>query len=64
MNKNEFMEYIEENFAIDGESKRLIYNILWFVEHNYDKDEQYNVLSLLLDGAIGLSDEEIRRIRL
>lgn len=62
MNKNEFMEYIEENFAIAGESKRLIYNILWFVEHNYDKDEQYNVLSLLLDGAIGLSDEEIRRI--
>ena len=64
MNRNEFMEYIEENFAIDRESKRLIYNILWFVEHSYDKDEQYNVLSLLLDGTIGLSDEEIRRIKL
>lgn len=64
MNKNEFMEYIEENFSIGGESKKLIYNILWFVEHNYYEDEQYHVLSLLLDGTIGLSDEEIRKIRL
>lgn len=65
MNRNEFMEYIEENFSINGESKRLINNILWFVEHNYfDENEQYNVLCMLLDGTIGLSDSEIKMISL
>ena len=65
MNRNEFMEYIEENFSIDGGSKRLISNILWFVEHNYsDENEQYNVLCILLNGTIGLSDSEIKMISL
>ena len=65
MNRNEFMEYIDENFSIDEESKRLINNILWFVEHNYsDENEQYNVLCILLDGTIGLSDSEIKMISL
>ena len=63
MNKSEFLSYIEENFDIAGESYRLISNILDFVEnHATDEDEQYNMLCALLDGTIGLSDAEIRRI--
>ena len=63
MNKQEFMRYIEENFDISGEAKRLINNILSFVELNScDENEQYNMLCDLLDNTIGLSDEEIRKV--
>lgn len=65
MNKNEFLEYIEENFNISGESYRLISNILDFVECNYpEENEQYNVLCALLDGTIGLTDNEIKQVLL
>lgn len=29
MNREEFLEYIEENFTVSGEAKRLINNILF-----------------------------------
>lgn len=65
MNRKEFMEYIEENFDISGEAGRLINNILFFVENTYfDENEQYRVLCELLDGTIGLSDNEIKKISL
>lgn len=63
MNREEFMQYINENFNISGEASSLINNILIFVEENYtEEDEQYRVLSDLLDGTIGLTDNEIRKV--
>lgn len=65
MGKEEFLEYIVENFNISGETGRLIENILYFVKENYpDENEQYNVLCSLLEGTIGLTDEEIREVYL
>lgn len=65
MNKSEFLLYIEENFNITGESYRLISNILDFVSHNAtNENEQYNMLCNLLDGTIGLSDMELRKVYL
>lgn len=65
MGKEEFKEYVVENFNISGESHRLISNILEFVETRFcDEDEQYNALCDLLDGTIGLSDNEIKQINL
>lgn len=65
MNKSEFLLYIEENFNITGESYRLISNILDFVSNNaIDENEQYNMLYHLLDGTIGLSDMELRKVYL
>ena len=65
MNKNEFMTYIDENFSIDGSAKRLIRNILDYVEiHITEENEQYLALCDLLDGTIGLSDSEIKKINL
>ena len=65
MNRQEFMEYIEENFDITGAVKRLIDNILYYVElQGVDEDEQYMMLSCMLDGTIGLSDNEIKKISL
>lgn len=63
MNKEEFYNYILENFSIGGEAARLINNILQFVESNYpNENEQYRALCSLLDGTIGLSDTMIRRV--
>ena len=63
MNREEFLEYIRENFNISCEARRLINNILLFVENTYsDEIEQYKALCDLLDGTIGLSDNEIMRI--
>ena len=63
MNREQFYEYILENFSIDGATGRLINNILHFVEENYtEENEQYRALCDLLDGTIGLSDAEIRRV--
>ena len=63
MNREQFYQYILDNFSISGEAGRLINNILHFVEENYtDENEQYRALCDLLDGTIGLSDAEIRKV--
>ena len=63
MNREQFYQYILDNFSISGEAGRLINNILHFVEENYtDENEQYKALCDLLDGTIGLSDAEIRKV--
>lgn len=63
MNREQFIEYIEENFTVSGEAKRLIDNILFFVEEQeVEETEQYLMLCKLLDGTIGLSDSEIRKV--
>ena len=63
MNREQFYQYILDNFSISGEAGRLINNILHFVEENYtDENDQYKALCDLLDGTIGLSDAEIRKV--
>lgn len=65
MSKNEFQEYINENFDISGEAGRLINNILDYVSvQGLDEQEQYNTLCMLLDGTIGLTDNEIKQVYL
>lgn len=63
MNREEFYAYILENFNVSGEYCRLLNNVLLFVESHYpEENEQYNVLCELLDGTIGLTDNEIRKV--
>lgn len=63
MNKQQFFEYIQKNFNIDGASQRLIWNILSYIEANYpEENEQYNALCSLLDGTIGLEDTELKKV--
>ena len=65
MNKQQFFEYIQENFNIDGASQRLILNILDYVEANYsEENEQYNALVSLPDGTIGLEDAELKKVHM
>jgi len=62
MNKEEFYNYIIENFNISGSAARLINNILDYAEsQGFDEEELYNYLCSMLDGTIGLSDNEIKR---
>ena len=63
INKEQFYNQILENFNISGEAGRLIDNILQFVESHYtEENEQYNALCSLLDGTIGLTDNEIKKV--
>ena len=63
MDKQEFMQYIDGNFNISGEAGRLINNILDYVSiQGLDESEQYNTLCMLLDGTIGLTDNEIKQV--
>lgn len=63
MNREQFFNYILENFNISGAAGRLIDNILQFVETRYtDENEQYNALCSLLDGTIGLTYNEIKKV--
>lgn len=63
MNRKETMAYIQEHFSCSGEALRLIDNILSFVEtQGVDGEEQFFLLRALLDGAIGLTSDEIRKI--
>ena len=65
MNREEFLNYINNNFNISNEAYRLIDNILDFVQCNYtEENEQYIALSSLLDGSIGLTDNEIKQVLL
>ena len=40
MNKEQFFEYIQENFSLDSTSEKLVKNILNFVEMNYPEEEE------------------------
>lgn len=57
--KDEFFEYILENFTIDNDGRKLISNILdWIWVQSMDKEDSVNCLITLLDG-IGLTEDEI-----
>lgn len=63
MNRDEFMDYIRKNFNTTGTEQRLINNILYYVEcQGVGEDEQYLMLCTLLNGTIGLSDNEIKQV--
>ena len=63
MNKEEFYNYIRDNFEFDGGmASRLLWNALSFIEDGCsNEDEQYSLACELLDG-IGLTDTEIKQI--
>lgn len=63
MNRQEFMDYIVENYDISGDAFRLIANILCYAER-FEGDEQYRFLCEMLGGTIGLSDMEIKKVSL
>ena len=63
INQQEALEYIRSHFSCSGEAMRLIDNILAFVAiQGCDTEEKTRLLHALLDGAIGLTSDEIGQI--
>ena len=59
--KKKFWEYILENFTIDNNGRKIIYNnIDWVWMQSMDKEDSVNTLDFLLDG-IGIKKEEIEQ---
>lgn len=63
MSKEEFMEWIRATFDVPGSTQRMMENILDYVE-KLPEEQHYAALTDLLDGTIGLTDAEIRKISL
>lgn len=63
MTKEEFMEWVRREFDVPGSTQRMMENVLDYVE-TLPEESHYATLTALLDGAIGLTDAEIRRISL
>ena len=65
LSKQQFYDYIVDNFIVHSEALRLISNILDFVQQNYEDKESAQVALIdLLDGTIGLTSEEINAVEL
>ena len=65
MSREEFMDYIRDNYDVSAEILRLIDNILWYAATMLSSEEErFDFLNLVLDGTIGLSEQEIRKIDL
>ncbi len=54
-------EWLLEEFDIGGAAARIIRNVLEYADR-MEGDEQYDFLTEMLDGTIGLSDREIRNL--
>ena len=54
-------EWLLEEFNIDGTAARIIRNVLEYADR-MEGDEQYDFLVEMLDGTIGLSNQEIRNL--
>lgn len=62
MDRFSFVAYIDKNFTLSVQAQRLVYDILFYIEDNFDDTEtQRSVARDLLD-SIGLSDEEFNLI--
>lgn len=63
MNKEQFLEYIWENFTLDGTSQRLITSFIDYVYAQSDDDEtKWAILYSVLD-SIGMELEEIKQLQ-
>jgi len=63
MGREEFVAYVQNNFKVSPEFTRLLDNTLHYAELQcFEEDELNSYLSFMLDGCIGLSEDEIEKI--
>jgi hypothetical protein len=63
MDRFSFMAYINENFTLSVQAQRLVYDILFYIEDNFDDPEDQKAAAKELLDSIGLSDEEYNLIK-
>jgi hypothetical protein len=60
MNHDQFMEYIVDNFTLDGTSQRLISNALFYAESRFEEKADRTICLMDLFGeSIGLTQDEM-----
>lgn len=63
MGREEFMAYVQSNFKVSSGFIRLLDNVLHYAELQcFEEDELNSYLSFMLDGCIGLSEDEIEKV--
>lgn len=63
MNRQQFVDYVRENFSVSVEYLRLLDNVLEYAE-GLEESKQFQFLCDTLDCTIGLSMNEIAAINL
>ena len=63
MDRFSFMAYINENFTLSVQAQRLVYDILFYIENNFDDPEDQKAAAKELLDSIGLSDKEYNLIK-
>lgn len=64
MGTKEFLQYIWDNFDVAGEFTRILCNAIEYAKGFDDPDEGLDFLCDMLDGTIGITEDEIRRLKL
>lgn len=64
MGEKEFLQYIFDNFNVAGEFTRMLVNVISYAEGFDDPEEGLDFLCDMLDGTIGINQDEIRRLKL
>ena len=54
-------KWILENFSVDGATERIISNILEYAD-DLSGEEQVEFMTRMLDGTIGLTEDEIENL--
>ena len=63
MNREDFVNYVQENFDVSIEFLRLLDNVLNYAElQGWDEDKVYSYLDFMLDCGIGLTNQEIKQV--
>ena len=63
MDREQFINYIREEFDVSVEFLRLLDNVLHYAElQGWDEDDVYQYLDFMLDCNIGLTNQEIKQI--
>lgn len=65
MNREQFVDYVHENFNVSVEFLRLLDNVLQYAElQNFDIDDLHLFLNFMLDCGIGISKTEIDMVNI
>lgn len=65
MDRQQFVDYVRENFSVSVDFLRLLDHVLHYAElQGWDSDDVYNYLDFMLDCTIGLTQQEIKQIML
>lgn len=64
MGKREFLQYIFDHFDVAGDFTRMLVNVIEYAEGFDDPEEGLDFLCDMLDGTIGIEQNEIRQLKL